>query len=451
MKRIQTLTLAGAGARQQVTRGNFSLDKGKLLKALRLKVTVPVKNTTGGTISGLTDAQKQTLFGLFRNWVSYGKDGAQRPFEAIDWARMHREARFAFGSEIEGYTDSTTGLGRTIANNATQNMTFYMLIPLGYLWFLPARDARLFGMGRSQVSTLQLEVQLDTLTIATNIVIDVPASNVTIEVYPQVESCKGDVWGAVPFYRQNDTSNDEIEGPEGLPLRISERSQVHASSQLTSVNVRIDDEVIHEAMSPQDTITEYNDLALATAAGSLVDRETILYAVGPSPGANLSDLPTGRPRVKQVVKNIATMQMSYLYLPTQDTEDVKSALEVASRFRGKELKAASQRFVRGGQAPARIDAVLGAIMLDRDDKEFEQAPGFARGPGETDARLLVPDSIAALAKSRVAQHKAAGENKQAADVAKQLAALVPGAIPGARGFSRGGSAVLNTVAASIGG
>lgn len=450
MKRIHTMQLSGAGSRQALIRGNYQNDKGKLLKAIRAKFTVPVLNNTGGALaSGLSDARKQALLALFRFWVNYGKDGLHRPFDGVDGARIHREARFAFGSEIEGYNDATTGMTRNLNNAATTSVIFYLPIPLGYLWMLEPRDARLFGMGRSQSKTLQLEIQQDSVTIDTNVTIN---GSVQVELLPQVESAKGDPWGAVPHYRQTDSANDEVEGPEGMPLRISERTAVHASSALTSVNVAIDDEVIHEAISPQDSITEYNDLALATSAGSLVDRETVLYAVGPTSGANLADLPTGKPKVRQVVKNLATIQLSWLYLPIISQGDVQSALQVAasSLGRGKELKAASLRAVRGAQLPDRLEAMLGFIFLDRDDREFEQVPGLTQSPGESEARLLVPENLRERALKVFQGHKAAGEDKAAAQVVRSIASAVPGAVPSARGFSRGASPILDRVSSLFG-
>ncbi len=450
MKRAQSLTLTGAGSKQQLTRGNYQNDKGRLLKAMRCKFTVPINNTTGGALaSGLSDTQRQALFDLFTFWVSFGKDGYLKPFDGQLGSRIHKEARFAFGSEIEGYTDTTTGLMRNLPSASTTNVTFYLPIPLGFLWMLEASDSRVFGMGRSQSKTLQIEVQLSSLTVAANIAIN---GNVTIELFPQTESCKGDPWGAVPFWRQNDTSNDEIEGPEGIPLRIVERTAVHASSALTSINVSVDGEVIHEAVSPQDTITEYNDLALATTAGSLVDRETVLYAIGPAPGTSLGDLPAGKPKIKQVVKNLATFLAGYLYLPVITEGDVQSMLDVAasSLGRGKELKAASLRIVRGVKGPSRLDAFLGSILFDRDDREFEQFPGFAQSPGESTARLMVPDALRERAAKMYKGHMAAGESKAAAEVVKNLASAVPGAVPGARGFARGGSKVLDRVSQLFG-
>lgn len=451
MKRAQSLTLTGAGSKQQLTRGNYQNDKGRLLKAMRCKFTVPINNTTGGALAtGLTDAQRQTLLDLFTFWVSYGKDGYLKPFDGQLGSRIHREARFAFGSEIEGYTDTSTGLMRNLPNVTTTNVTFYLPVPLGFLWLLESKDSRLLGMGRSQSKTLQIEVQLSALAIAANIAIN---GNVTVEMFPQTDSCKGDPWGAVPFYRQNDTANDEIEGPEGLILRISERSAVHASSVLTSINVSVDGESIHEAVSPQDTITEYNDCAYATAAGSLVDRETVLYVIAPgAPGTNLADLPAGKPKVKQVVKNLATFLASYLYLPVITESDIQSMLDVSasSLGRGKELKAASLRIVRGVPGAARLDAFMGSILFDRDDREFEQFPGFAQSPGESTMRLMVPDALRERASRAYKGHMAAGEQKAAAEIVKNLASAVPGAVSGARGFSRGGSKVLDRVSQLFG-
>jgi hypothetical protein len=449
MKRALTLVLTGANSKQQLTRGNLNLDKGKKAMGVYLKMTVPIANATGGALaSGLSDARRQLLFAAFTLWANYGRDGRHKPFEGLDLRRIHRLARFCLGSEIEGYSDTSTGLARNLPDAATTNVVFYMFVPLGFLWMLQPQEARLFGMGRSQAKSLQLEIQQTTTAIDTGITI---GGNVTVEVIPATESTKGDPWGAVPHWAQNDTTNDEIEGPEGLPLLVTERTAVHASSSLTSINVKIDEEVIHEAMSPQDTIVQYNDQAFATSAGSLTDRETVLYAVGPSAAGTLADLPTGKPSIKQVVKNLSTFLAGYFYLPTITDNDVEQALLfVTQESRKKEVKATAIRAVRGGKAPARVDASLGFIVLDKDDSEWEQVPGFAMKPGESKMRLVVPEALRIRAQKTLQAHRAEGESKAAEKVVEALAAAVPGSVPGARGFSRGGSAVLERVAQALG-
>lgn len=442
MKRIHTIELTGAGSRKTMTRGSvLELDKGRKMSGMRLKFTVPVNNTTGGAVA-LSDAQKQALLDQLSFWVNYGSSGQHKAFEAEPGSRMHREARFAYGSEIEGYTDTVTGLQRSLPNTATTNVTFYLPIPLGKLWFLPPEAQRLFGMGRSQARTLQIEIALNGLAIAANLAIN---GTVTAQFFPETESCKGDPWGAVPHFRKFDSTSDTVSLTEGVPLRIVERTNVHASSALTNFGLKIGEEVIHESVSPQDTITEYNDNAYANAAGSLVDRETILYAL--APGLDLRELPAGSPQFRQYTKDMSTVQLAQLFLPVLEKGDIEDALAfaVSAGARKKELKAVTIAAARGIALPERLAPVLGVVFFDTQDGEWERFGGLKRAPGDASASVVIPEGLRDRAQKLFKLHDAANEKKAAESVVKAVTATIPGGVPSLTGFGAGASPFIDRV------
>jgi hypothetical protein len=152
MRKIETLTLSAAGATQQLKKGSIAIPKGKKLMGLRCKVTIPVKNTSGGA-AAMSDTERQALLALLACNVKWGRAGKYVPFSNVTWARMQRIARMAYGSELEGYSNSTDGLATSMANNATTNETFYFLIPLGKWAGWRGQQNRL-GMGRTQARSL---------------------------------------------------------------------------------------------------------------------------------------------------------------------------------------------------------------------------------------------------------------------------------------------------------
>lgn len=444
MKRLQNLSFTGANQKQQITRNTIDIPKGRILKNLRCKFTIPLANSSGGAVV-LTDAQKQTLLDLFSFSLNFGKDGMRKSIDQQVGSRVHRFSRYCLQTEIEKYTDSTNGLSTSLPNSATTSVIAYVNVPVSLASVLELN--RLTGMGRTQARSAQLEIQLgSSLTVLTGVVI---SGTVSVDVFPDTKPCKGDVYGAVPFFRTSDTSADEIESPEeGIPLLAGERTAVHASSTLTSVNVSIDQELIHEAVGPADIITEQNDNMLQSSAGMISDRITILFQV--QPGDSLRDLSTGKVKVKQVVKNLSTFLGEWYFLPRITEDEVTAALQHATQSaRNKQLKAISQGKVRGVMLADRLEACMGFQLVDRDDREFEQFPGMVLSPGESTPVLMIPDSVRARATSGVAALNASGEQKAADKVQREIAAAVPGAVPSTRGFARGSSPVLAKISQLI--
>ena len=440
MRKITQLLLDAVGAQRELLQGAIKIPKGKKLVGLLLKTTFPVANTSGGALT-LTDAQRQTLLNCLQFDVKYGKEKGFQPYIAQGGARLQREYRYAFGSELELYADTVTGLANEVANGATESCAVYQGVPLGRMWMLPEKDRMVFGMGRSQAATLEVTVRRISNVIAAGLAI---SGDVTLDVFPVLESCKGDRWGIVPEYREHDRTEDEVELEESLPLRISERTAAtHAASALTRVSVRIDDEVILDQMNPQDSIVPYNDVPNVPAAASLTDRETILYRL--QPGDQMERLPTGRPLIRQDTKDLATIKLAYLRVPIYGSDKLNAEMEgVTETTRKKELKGVSQSAFDGVKLPQRLKPFEGFVLVDRDDREYEQLPGIRVLPGQR-ASLHIPASIEAAAKSQFNAHKAAGEPKSAENVAKQLAAMVPGAVPSGRGFNNGSSGLLARV------
>lgn len=431
-KKIGSLELAADGSTKFVLQGALRIPKGKECIGIAMKTTFPVANATGGNLaSGLSDARKQTMFDNFEFSLSYGRDKDVKPFIAILGSRLHREFRYAFGTELELYSDTTNGLHKAMNNGTTTNADCWLVMPTGYFWQL-AKKRRAMGMGRSQCLTVELEVKRKSSLIDTNITL---SGTVTMQVYPVLRTAKGDRWNHVPHYREYDRTEDEVTLPEGLPLRISERTAAHASSSLTKFSEWIDDEEIHQQISAADAITPFNDQARAPSAASITDRETLLYWL--EEDSALEDLPTGKPRIRQDTKDLATIKLGYLYIPIEADRGVAMELEhVVQEHRRKELRAVKSDLLDGAPAPIRMRPFLPAVFVDRDDREFEEFPGPVASPGKR-VEYTIPESVLSRAKAAYADKKAKGENKAADQVVREVVAAVPGAVTSARGHMRG--------------
>lgn len=436
MKKQVTLSLASTNANAKLTRGQLDIPKGKQMVGLRLKFTVPVANTSGGTLNPLlTDAQRQTLLGLFTCTLSYGKAGAHKPFSAITLDKVGWEARRAYGSEIEGYADTSTGMAQSAANSTTPNVVFYAVIPTGRMWWLNRRG--FWGMGRSQTKTVELELKRgSTNTIASGIAI---SGTVTVDVSPDLQSCKGDRWCWVPEYVEQDESDKTVRMPDGLPLAIMERTAAHASSTLSNISVYIGDEEVHDQVTPAELLTEVSDSATMPSAALLTDRETLLYTPYPE-GFRLEDLPTGAPRIVQNVKDLTTFKAALLYIPVKTQTEVQTEIEnIASNLRRKTVHCVSLADVEGGaRIPDTLRPFIGFTILDEDDADFERFPGYTCTPGGK-AEIRVPNAVLQRAVALHAQLKAANNGKAAEEVIRQVSNAVPGAVASSAGYAKGNS------------
>jgi len=430
-KKIGSLTLATVGISDKVKQGQLEIAKGKLMKALICKMTIPVQNTTGGN-AALSDAQKQALLDLFEMNFMFGQGKEFQPYVSQRLSRIHKEARRAFNSEIEGYTDTTTGLGQTITNGATANCVVYLPIPTGFLWDLPATERHLFGIGRSQAKTVEFELKRLSSTIAANWAVN---GTVTVELYPHYDSCKGDVWGLVPHYKERDETNDTVvfASEDGLPLEVRERTATHAATALTNVSVWVDDEEIHDQVGPAEIIRELNDDCLLAAAGLITDRETILMK--PLAGTSLRWLQTGKVKVKQNKKDLATIKLGLLYVPIVGDDVLQKQIQAVAgaKYRAKPIKAASAALFQGLDLPTRTQALPAFVIYDTDDREYQQLPGYTASPNGPAPVLAVPETLVAMAKGKAGRHADAGEKAVADKVAKDLTAMVPGGVANGRG------------------
>lgn len=444
MRKITTLTLSGQGVTQKMEKGKFQIESGKQARNLRLKVTVPVQNSTGGG-AALSDAQRQALLATFLVTLKFGATGSRQPFQAIGMDRIHREFRYASNSEMEGYSDSTTGLAKTIANGATNSLVFYLPIPLGLMWWMGGQR-NFWGMGPSQCATLELEVRRNGAdAFATNWAIN---GSVTLDVIPDTQPVPHDRWSPVPEYAEQAETDKNVRTPDGLPLRVSERSAVHASSSLTNVSVFVGDLMVHDQVSPSELISQYNDSALLASGGLITDRETLLLAYNDD--SAFADLPTGPVKVTQNVKDLATFNLGFLYCPIISTDDVMAEIRnVSWNVRKQRVRAVSLAAVAGMRIPDRLLPFVPYCFFQEGEPEFEALPGIECAPG-AQPFVVIPPAFKARADAQRAAHRANGAARAAEDVIRQVASAVPGAIQGSGGFDRGASSILTAVRGHFG-
>lgn len=445
-KKPISMSLPSDGSIDKVERGKIELSKGLGCKGLRLKMVIPLANSSGGSIT-MSDAQKQLVLANFLATLTWGPNGKRMPYVANDLRVIQRACRTLYGTEFEGYTDTSTGMGRALPNSATTNVTVYVVVPLGFFWKL--RKPALLAFGRSQTKSVQLEMRrLGTVVIVSGLVI---SGTVSIDVMPDEVPMKFDQVSPGIEYSENDETDKKAKLPEGMPLIVEERTAVHASSTLSNISVKIDDLDVHDQVSPAELITEANDVPNYPAEAATTDRVTHLYVINGQGGSvELKDLPTGTPQVVQNVKDLATIKLSQFSIPILPLEEINSMLEHAAgkQGRGKKLRAVSTNLLYKLGLGSNAAFAAPFALVDEDDDEFERYPGQIAAVGQK-ADVAVPSSVLNEAKRRYAIHKGANEHKAAENVLAELTATIPGAVQSARGFKRGDVSMLERVKREI--
>lgn len=439
MEKIKVLTLTGANTSDVLERGRLRIPKGKKCIGLRCRITQPIANASGGALA-LATADKQALLDTFTVNLRYGAAGKRKPYNAVSLKRMRTLQRELFGTEVEGYTDSTTGLSNSIANGATENDTWTQIIPTGRVWKL-GKDRDIFGMGRSQAMTVDVEIRrgaAPSLTAGLSL-----NGNTTIEIYPMLVSCKGDRWSYFPEYLETDSPDIEKVFDDALPLALWDRNAVHASTSLTELDVDIDDESIHRQISPAVLIDEIHDAPNYHSEADVVDEVTVLY--GFAHDRELHDLPSGRLRFRQPKKDIATMKYSFLFAPLASEEEIKADVEEVSRQRRKAVHASS---THSPDYPQRLQAFFPFVAHDTDDQEWQKRPGIRAAPGER-ADLFLPELLKKRVRELKSAHEVEGERNAASDILKEVASAFPGAVQAGKGMNAATSQALARVMAEF--
>jgi hypothetical protein len=449
MQRVKTLTLT-AGGQDVLERGRLNLDKGKAMRGIRLKATFPVVKSDAGTTT-LSSAMKLALLNALIISVRYGRNLRRAPLNNVLGGMIRFLARYLLGTEVEGYSDATYGFGKTIAASSTTNVTVYLVIPTGWFWqlMLGGLPAGFFGVGRSQAKTLQLDVRRQASDPLTPLGATLSVGTVTIDVMPDVVSCKGDRWTVLPELVDTTVTDIEKTFDDGLPLLLVEKTAVHASSTFTELEVSIDEEPIHAQVTPQDVLTEWNDQpkGLVSSEYDISDTYTLLYWVAVD--KKMKDLPSGQLKFRQPRKDLASMSLAYLFVPVVRESELREEVEdVASVIRKKTVRGVSSAQLSPGIFESRQQFAAPFVHFDEDDSEFERYPGLVAVPGGK-ADVYIPNSILASARSAVAQAKGNGEQLKAAQIAQQVALAVPGSVQSGRGFSKVGSVAAAAIASKL--
>ena len=445
MKKLTSMTLAAnATANDQVLREKMLLDKGRIARDIRLRLSIPITRT--GSSGAMTANEKLALLDLFLFSMFVGQKGDfQRPFSQHSLRKIRTLIRACAHIDFGYYTDANVGFAFALVDATQSILKLDVLIPTGRIEGLNGEEKDLFGIGPSQLYQTRLKLEKTSNTIASGLAI---SGAIQIDVLTDDAPCKFDRWSILPVYNEQEETSLRVKTEDGLILHCAEYTAVQASSALANVDIKVDAEVISEGVGVNDFFPQYQSEPSVPVSALTSDVETIIHSPVLLGGRKLRQYPSGALTIEQKGgRQQASMKVSSFYIPVIEKAKIDAEVEaVAANVRNKPVKAVSVVELEGIKCPDRLRFAMPFAFVDQQDKEYEMLPGIYASPDEK-ASDRVPTALVNRARASLATH---GENLLAArDVSRRVAVAIPGASESSRGFSQGSTAALRNVDALI--
>lgn len=441
------MALIAGGPAVTMEKGKLQVANGRKAVGVYLKCSIPIANATGGAVT-LSDTQKQTLLSCIQATIDLRADEViEEIFTAQGFDRLHRSARRFYASEIEGYTDSVTGMAQSLPNGATTTVIFYMPIPTGRAWFLEDRFKDIWGMGSFQSRQLQISLRCTSVAIATNLTL-ANTPNATFDVIPDVVAAKRETWSPMFKFTTKAETDKTLNLSEGLHAAIVETTHNQAAAVFTNNTLKIGDELIYDQLSSAESIITQNDASIQPSAGITTDRETLCYEATDGE-RKLEQMPVGAPQLVQNSHDLATFNAGHEFMPILSEHSLDVALLNVAKMAGKKVKAINAAVADGIPVPHRLLPFMPMYLVFEDDALYEQFAGRVALPGELATTIETPPQVKAAAKALHDHHAAGGRPLSAANVVKQFASSVPGVVQSAAGFDKNVSASFSTLRAQL--
>jgi hypothetical protein len=436
-KKLLTLNLDVDNGSAQIRAGDLKVSKGQNMRAIRLKVRAKLKNS--GTARALDYNERHAfLASTFDYSLAWGAGQQHKPRSNVNFSREAINMRQLGGTEMEGLTDSVTGLARIINSTAT-DVVFYQRISLCELNKDQETDA-VWGVGPTQALTIAVDFRRLVPTLPAGFSLDGP---VYMDVIPDEFASKYDRVCPIARWHTFSEDNRTAEFPAGLPLYIIERSALnHVFSVLTDCSMSIDGLSLYSKASMQEWLAKMLDTPNYIADQQTFDRDTVLYAI--MPGTKLRDFPTGKPIFEQDTQTLSKMLLGILYIEVIPFTAIEADVKEFARLKKRRVAAVSlATLFKMENLPKNLRFAVPYVLLDEADAELDRYPSLMCEPGG-EPHLFFPESATDAVRARVQLREARREFLGAEDEVREFVLPIPGAVQDPRGFGQGSSKYLAT-------
>lgn len=440
IKNIGQKTILSNGLDATWNRGEIKIPEDTQSGEMRVKVTAQILNK-GTTVTSLTSNHKDALLGHTSWDLQVGPEGnLRRPFALQPGTILRLVERDQLGVDTEGYSDSTTGLGQTLATGTPSvpgvtTVVWRQSIPVGEMMRL---DGAKFGMGRFEWLLTQLYLKRGSEPL-TGISADLSVGSVTYELDPKLDQVNGSPYHFPPEYEELNPIDRRYTFPDGLMLSLNERTAAQASTALQEYRLQVDDEIVHDQAAPSDVKAEYARREKRYPyIENVEDKVTRLYAT--APGTPLERVRTGRVTFEQKNQDLNPMKFaSYMQKVPSEKEIAAVVQAVANLLKpGMSIKAVSWAAVEGRELESRLLPFVPMVFFDTNDSQYGQFPGLVCERGGS-PRVEIPLKRLLELRAEYKRRQAAKDPKRVEKLIQLTAGAIPGAVIGGRGFKSGPS------------
>lgn len=440
--------------------GEIKADPNTNVKSIRVPCTMKINATTNPAAALNATKIKAIFDGLFVRFSTgpnTGRDGDRdKIFDYDPVTTILRALKQEIQRTFDGYSDTTDGLGMTLAAGANY-VNFTIELPTGHVEQIQPVQG-LFGMGPGQLATADFKLKMgaDPLHDAdANLAIEY----IDFEVGPgDEEACAGDQWCDPPIVVLKDgtSTQDTISLDDGCWLAVNDRNATLSANGFGAVTVDVGEgqDQYNFADDPAVPNDLYKRWVSTKGVGTIEDLSGEVTPLYNWAATRFKNVRTGPIRIKQRKPNggnLVTFKLEgYGFVP-RSTDKVKEAVKLmATKLpKGSELKAIAVKALEPSiEMDPRHAWIAGFRTFTEGQTEFGSYCGWKCAPGG-EPEIDIPTSRlhrAAVAYAEAQRNPIKAEaDAETEGVIRTLADEIPGAAPHGRGYEGGKTEVYVAV------
>ncbi|MFH1558166.1 MAG: hypothetical protein ABII76_25455 [Pseudomonadota bacterium] len=419
MVRMDTLKIAAVGGKAIYTFDKFP--EKRQARGILLKIAITVTWASGPTTPA-DDDFKALLEHIFSSFtLKYGFEGRKHvPYLAANGGQLRNVCRVLTGNEPPNTFQGSA--------HADGDEVIYVFMPI--LFDAPLFRGKKRFPGTAQMRTMEVAfTEGSSATIITSKCSRKTGTDMTVDVLP-LTIPGPDQWSSLLslHYLTSDrlVARDEM---MALPVAVWDENAAAASSQLTSINLDVGSERIHEEQSAADI---YRATALLNDPGAeaIADEVTPLYTLPPL--SVLEQAPHGQVTLKQTSSQVTTLKIAAIGWPQIEPEEA----DEGTRAGAEEKRTAVQGTTidAGEDVHPGASSTLPIRFLTEAKKGFAVLPGLVAVPGSRVVKASLPAPVQAATTAAIAS---AADDRTKAQVSKGAIAAQLARMPGAVGKDGG--------------
>jgi hypothetical protein len=382
MEVLRILNTTGAGDADQDTLDNWAeLPAEGVWLDGELPVTVP----GGGGTPNVTDLRNLLAAFLSDFTLKYKLGQEYIPLDSIDGTVLRNIHRLMTHKEV---VNDFVSVAQTAGAK-----TFHVR-----LFITPnrqkAKGARRF-IGWTQGRTIEVSIKEAAFDTTGGIAFTrTPGANASWRIMPAYR-VGPDQFTHLPHYREVNRAAQDVTGPDGKHLAIWDDNAAFSATAIGKYRLQLGAHELVRLVEPKYVDEDYAR-ELGADGADITDEVTLFYAADPFDDE--AELVTGRPHVKLIAQDVASILARFVYFPTVSENEALVIAEAAAIESGDDLNATlpeppADASKNGHQSVAPIEFVR------RTDARFATVPGLMASKGSRTVTPFIPKAAVAMASA----------------------------------------------------